>query len=195
MFNAEIHHRRSIRLRNYDYSSAGAYFVTICTFERKCLFGEIANGDVRLNRAGLCVGTIWNSLPERFPDVEVDAFVVMPNHIHGVIVINEKTQGMEDDVGAIHELPLRDDNTMRKSHRLARRTMTLPKVVGYLKMNSAKRINQWRDNPGVPVWQRNYYERIIRDDRELDGIRRYIADNPVRWEEDENHPRRINPPS
>ena len=153
-------HRRSIRLRDYDYSTTGAYFVTICTHERGCLFGEVVEGQMRLNEAGGMVESVWNLLPQRYPGITLDAFVVMPNHIHGIVSI-------DGPVGAIHELPLHQ-----------RRSMTLPKVVGYLKMNSAKHINQLRNTPGIPVWQRNYYERVIRDDRELAAIRQYIADNP-----------------
>ena len=96
--------------------------------------------------------------------------VIMPNHLHGIIIINETP------VGAIHELPLQ------------RRNMLLPKIIGYLKMNTAKRINQLRDNSGTPVWQRNYYERVIRNDHELQSVRQYIDDNPIKWAEDENHP-------
>ena len=189
-FNPEVHHRRSIRLRDYDYSNAGAYFVTLCAFQHECLFGEVTVGDMRLNDAGRMVIAIWDSLPQRYEGVDVDAFVVMPNHIHGIIVIN-------DPVGAIHESPAFESpafesdvksGAIRESPLQNRRAMTLSKIVGYLKMNAAKEINQFRDNPGVPVWQRNYYERVIRDEQELAMIRQYIVDNPVKWDEDENHP-------
>ena len=194
-FNPDFHHRRSIRLRDYDYSRAGAYFVTSCAFQRECLFGEVVDGEMRLNDAGRLVTTICDSLPQRYPGLEVDAFVVMPNHIHGIVVIH-------DPVGAIHESPIFEsdmktgasrERAIRESPQQGRRTMTLSKVVGYLKMNTAKGINQARDNPGVPVWQRDYFERVIRDDRELDGIRQYIVDNPAKWGEDENHPARQSP--
>ncbi len=177
-YNPDIHHRRSIRLRDYDYSGGGAYFVTLCVHGREFLFGEVVDGEMRLNDAGRMVTTVWDSLPKRYQGLEIDACVVMPNHLHGIFFIN-------DPVGAIHESPLRE------SLRHNRRAMTLPKVVGYLKMNTAKRINQSRNTPGVPVWQRNYYERVIRDERELDGIRRYIVENPAKWDEDENHPARV----
>jgi len=179
-YHPDMHHRRSIRLRDYDYSSAGAYFVTICAGQRECLFGEVVGGVMRLNACGLTVTTIWDSLPQRYPGLDVDAFVIMPNHLHGIIVINDpvgaihESPGLNESERAIHELPL---------HR--RRAMTLSKVVGYLKMNSAKRINQWRDNPGAAVWQRNYHEHVIRDERDLTAIRDYIAANPACWDKDE----------
>ena len=184
-FNPDIHHRRSIRLRNYDYRSDGAYFVTLCTYQRECLFGEVVDAEVRLNDAGTCVETICNSLSQRYPDVEVDSLVVMPNHVHGIIVIT-------GTVGAIHELPdVEDQRAIRESPLQGRRKMTLSKVVGYLKMNTAKRINELRDNPGIPVWQRNYYEHIIRNEADLASIRYYIAENPVKWAMDENNPAKV----
>ncbi len=174
-FNPDIHHRRSIRLRHYDYSQAGAYFLTICTHNRECLFGEISGDRMVLNELGRVIESVWMELTTRYPNIELDAFGVMPNHIHGIIVIVDSP-----NVGAIHELPL----------RLHRRRMLIPKIVGYLKMNTAKQINQINDTPGVPVWQRNYYEHIIRDEDELNRIRKYIIENPLQWQLDQENPDR-----
>jgi len=179
-FNPDIHHRRSIRLREYDYSTVGAYFVTVCVNGRECLFGDCVDGDMRVNDAGRMVVEWWLKLPERFPQVSLDEFVIMPNHVHGIVCIIDAD--VSDTVGAIHELPLH-----RVPSRQQRRTMLLPKIVGYFKMNTAKHINLMRNNPGVPVWQRNYYERVIRDDNQLAAIREYIANNPVNWAEDEEY--------
>ena len=173
MYDSSKHHRRSIRLNGYDYSQAGAYFVTICTEARECLFGEIVDAEMRLNEHGRIVCECWDVIPQRFPNVELDEFVVMPNHVHAIIVITD-----DNGVGAIHELPL----------QMQRRKMLLPKVVGYFKMNAAKRINLARDTQGTPVWQRNYYEHIVRNERELERIRAYIAGNPAMWDKDENNP-------
>ncbi|MHB8712140.1 MAG: transposase [Trichloromonadaceae bacterium] len=186
-FNPDFHHRRSIRLRGYDYSRAGAYSVTLCAWQRECLFGEVVDGEMMLNDAGRLVTAIWDSLPLRYQGLEVDAFVTMPNHIHGIIVINDPVGAIHESPGSVLEVKTR---AIRESSQQGRRTMTLSKVVGYLKMNTAKGINQMRNNPGVPVWQRDYYERVIRDERELAAIRQYIADNPAKWAEDENHPAR-----
>jgi len=188
-YNPEIHRRRSIRLRDYDYSRAGAYFVTACAWQRECLFGEVVDGGMRLNDAGRVVTEIWDALPQRYQEIEIDVFVTMPNHIHGIIVINDPGFGGRG-VGAIHELPLHT-SPLQKLPLRDRRNMTLPKIIGYLKMNSAKHINQSRNTPGVPVWQRNYYERIIRNESELHTIRQYMIDNPIKWAEDENHPTRL----
>ena len=169
-FDPDKHHRRSIRLKEYDYSQPGAYFITICTKDRGCALGEISNGNMYLNNAGQIVQSVWGKLPNRFEGTGLDAFVIMPNHIHGIIT-----------VGAIHELPLHPH----------RRKMLIPKVIGYFKMNTAKQINQLRDTTGTPLWQRNYYEHIIRNEEALAEIRQYITNNPVRWENDEENPTNI----
>jgi putative transposase len=191
-FNSDVHHRRSIRLKHFDYSQAGAYFFTICTRNRECLFGEIKDETMRLNEMGTVIQTVWSALPARYPNVALDACVVMPNHVHGIIVI---VRNETDSVGAIHELPLRHSDHELSLQRLPpqndlsrRRRMLIPKVVGFFKVNTAKEINRIRNTPGIPVWQRNYYEHIIRDEGELQRIRAYIAENPLRWQWDEENP-------
>ena len=133
------------------------------------------------NALGKIVELFWRDLPRHYPDLRLDAFVVMPNHIHGVIEI----------VGAIHESPRQKIRTATPSGairelpvRIQRRGMSLPKIVGRFKMTSAKRINEIRGMPGAPVWHRNYYEHIVRDQRELEIIREYIHTNPARWDTD-----------
>ncbi|MCX7725624.1 MAG: hypothetical protein N2053_02115, partial [Chitinispirillaceae bacterium] len=167
--------RKTIRLNDYDYSRAGYYFITICTHNRECLFGEIQNVEMKLNDFGTITKKCWQDIPLHYPNVTLDEFIIMPNHIHGVIIINEN-----DIVGAIHELPLQDIKQ--------RRLMTLPKIIGHFKMNVGKHINQLRNTPGIPVWQRNYYEHIIRNEKSLFLIRKYIRENPIIWGNDcENH--------
>ncbi len=172
MYNPDIHKRRSIRLKGYDYSQAGAYFVTICTKDRECLFGDITNGEMQLNIMGTVVQQYWNKIPRHFPNTAIDEFIVMPNHVHGIICIETNF------VGAIHELPLHE-------YKRQRRKMLLPKIIGWFKMQSAKQINQIRNTRSNPVWQRNYYEHIIRNEQELNTIRKYILTNPLKWELDE----------
>lgn len=172
-FNPDIHHRRSVRLRDYDYSGDGAYFVTICVAGRECLFGEAAGGVVRLNDAGLVVAECWQAIPDHFPQVELDEFVVMPNHLHGIIINDGRGTACRAQIEESFGGPVAG---------------SLATIIRSFKSAVTKRINTLRDNPGVPVWQRNYYERVIRHDRELDGIRQYIADNPAKWETDDNYP-------
>ena len=169
-YNPDIHHRRSIRMKGFDYSEAGAYFVTICTQNRECLFGDVVDGKMQLNDAGHMVKRWWNELDQKFPNVVMDEFIVMPNHVHGIIVITDNKATVP--VGAIHELPLQNNWKQR-------RIITLPKIIGYFKMNTAKRINQLNQRSGQPVWQRNYYERVIRSEDKLNRIRQYISDNPL----------------
>ena len=175
-FDPQIHHRRSIRLPDYDYSQPGAYFITTVTRGRECLFGEIKDGVMHLNDAGQIIWDVWNSLPARYPQIALGAAMVMPNHFHGIVIINETP------VGVIHELPLREET------RVERRRMTIPLAVGYFKMNTAKRINKILDSEGVPVWQRNYYEHIIRNDEEHNRIHLYIEANVANWVRDDENP-------
>jgi len=185
-YNSEIQHRRSIRLPEYDYSQCGAYFLTIVTRNREHLFGEIVDGKMELNELGKIVEQNWNEIPNHYPDAKIDEYIIMPNHIHGIIIF-------EGDVGAIRELPLqkdRDDGVgaiRELPLQIQRRKMLLPKIIGYFKMNSAKQINIIHQKTGNPVWQRNYYEHIIRNEEELNRIREYIIDNPKNWENDEEN--------
>jgi REP element-mobilizing transposase RayT len=183
-------HRRSIRLKNYDYSQAGAYFITICTQGKVCLFGDIENGVMVLNEYGSAARDEWLETA----GTRAGEFVVMPNHFHGIAIITESTdeairelplRKMRTDVGAIHELPIHESPIPRRQQR---RQMLLPKVIGRFKMLAAKRINEIRQSPGAPVWQRNYYEHVIRNEDDYRQIAEYIADNPRRWEEDTLHP-------
>ncbi|MGC8770001.1 MAG: transposase [Brevinematia bacterium] len=210
-YNPEIHHRRSIRLKGYDYSQPGAYFITLCVKNRENLFGTISNGQIQLNDYGKITQKYWLEIPSHFPDVSLDEFVIMPNHFHGIVIINEIEEKVGAYVGAIHELPQRKPQPLPQRNPKPelpqpfpqrkpqpspnsqediqspkiRRKMTIPKIVGRFKMNSAKEINLLRNTPGTSVWQRNYYEHIIRNEKELNNIRKYIINNPLHWEMDE----------
>lgn len=177
-FDPEIHRRRSVRLRGYDYAAAGAYFVTICVQGRACLLGDIAAGVMQPSAAGRTVAEIWQSLPTRFQHLVLDECVAMPNHFHGLIGIH--------DVGAGSPRPDSPEQSGGVTPPL--RKPTLGQIVGYFKYQTTKQIDIMRDNPGVPVWQRNYYERIVRDEDELARTRRYIADNPAQWQLDAENP-------
>jgi len=175
------YHRRSIRLKGYDYTQPGAYFVTICTHSREILFGQVMDGEMVLNEYGQIVQACWREIPAHFPHVALEAFVVMPNHIHGIILIVDDIAEMTTPVGATHASPLQ--NTPRGPVR-----GSLGAIVGGFKSAATRRINTLRNTPSAPVWQRNYYEHIVRNDRALNAIRRYIAANPVRWDVDRYNP-------
>ena len=173
--NPQAHHRRSIRLRGYDYAQPGAYFVTICTQGRECLFGDIVNGEMGLTAYGRVVRESWYYLPNHYGYVELDEFVIMPNHVHVIITIT-------GDTGVAVGAGLKPAPTMSaKPHGL-------PEIVRGFKTFSSRRINQMRAKPGQPVWQRNYHEHVIRGERDLDHIRQYIRDNPTQWAEDPDNP-------
>lgn len=200
-YHPDKHHRRSIRLKGYDYSSAGAYFITLCTHQRNCLFGAIADGEMHLNELGQIVADEWLKTLKIRPDFDLDEWIVMPNHIHGIVVIatsnqngvgahGVKAHGMEahgvgthgvgahgmeaHGVGAHSCAPLRVGVSYR-------RPRSLSSFVAGFKAATTKRINITRDVPGTPVWQRNYHDRIIRDERALQNIRHYIQRNPRAW--------------
>ena len=160
-----------MRLPDYDYSQPGAYFVTIVTHQRQLLFEEGAIKAI--------VEDTWRRIPEHFKQVSLDAFVVMPNHVHGVLVIS--------DVGA--GLPRPSPSQGEETSPLPR--PLLGQAVAYFKYQSAKRINQLRNTPGARVRQRNYYEHVVRSEVEFDRVRQYIVDNPARWELDPENPARL----
>ncbi len=197
-YDPQRHHRRSIRLPGYDYTRAGAYFVTLVTHDRECLFGEIVGGEMRLNTWGEIAREEWFQTAVVRPYVMLrdDEFVVMPNHIHGIIWIVGDCEGNGDDdiVGAQRRCAPtwgRGTHAIRPI-RGATPTNVIPGSLGAIirayKSATTKRINALRGTPGASVWQRNYYEHIIRDEEDLQRIRQYIQDNPARWAMDRENP-------
>ena len=183
-YNPEIHHRKSIRLKHYDYAEMGTYFITICTHECACLFGEIIDGEMRLNEAGRMIQSVWNELHGHFPNLELDAFIIMPNHVHGILIIAD---GVNVGAGFPRPNMLTQQGGVgfgKGGETPPLRCPSLGKILAYFKYQSTKRINELRGSHGTPVWQRNYYEQIVRDESECDRIREYIETNPARWAED-----------
>jgi REP element-mobilizing transposase RayT len=174
--------RRSIRLKGYDYAQAGAYFVTICSHGHQCVFGRCLDEEMALSKFGEVVAACWHDMPRHFQGVELDAFVIMPNHVHGVVVIARDNEGARDNVGATHASPLpRPRGPKRQS---------VAAIVGSFKSASTRHINKLRGAPGAPVWQRNYYEHVIRNKDGLNRIRGYVLTNPLRWALDRENPER-----
>ncbi|MBU4252305.1 MAG: transposase [Candidatus Omnitrophica bacterium] len=172
--------RRSIRLVGYDYSRAGYYFVTVCVNERRNLFGDIDGGEMTLNDVGIMVENNWNKLKQRFQFVDLDEFIVMPNHLHGVIVIVGAPL-----VGAQNGDVIADDDGAT-----TRVAPTLGDIIGAFKsITTNEYIRNVKNENWLPFdeyfWQRNYYEHVIRNDNDLNRIREYIVNNPVQWKEDE----------
>lgn len=182
----EQHARRSLHLQGYNYSQAGAYFVTICTHNRKCLFGEVVGGEMRINSSARIVQVCWDDLPRHYGRVELDAFVIMPNHVHGIIVLADP-----EDVGAGFKPahPTRAGLKPAPTSSKGLKRHGLPEIVRAFKTFSAHHINRMRYTTGMPVWQRSYYEHVIRNEETWTRIRQYIADNPKQWETDPENPR------
>ena len=164
-YNPEIHNRRSIRLKEYDYSQEGYYYVTICTKNRECHFGQIVNGKMKLNDSGEIVQFCWHDLPNHYAFCKLDEFVIMPNHIHGIVVIDRESFV----VGA----GFKPAPTMKR-HGLF-------EIIRAFKTFSSRKINDLQQSSHFQ-WQRNYYEHIIRNEKELYWKRKYIIDNPIKWE-------------
>ncbi|MHB1238853.1 MAG: transposase, partial [Gallionella sp.] len=140
-----------------------------CVHGRKCLFGDVIENEMKVNELGWKVQAVWDDLPVHYPHVETDVFVVMPNHVHGVVVLR--------DVGA----GFKPARTVARRHGLS-------EVVRGFKTFSARRINEFCKTSGAPVWQRNYYGHVIRDDEDYNRIAEYVSNNPQRWMEDSLHP-------
>jgi len=192
VYNSEIHHRRSIRLKGYDYSSADAYFVTVCSYKKELIFSSVRaglasapnhNNSVILKSPGKIISNCLYKIPERFKNVVIDEFVIMPNHFHGILIKFDVGAGPcacpdlnIEDLGATtgsrpYNLSLSDVIERFKS-------LTIKKYIEGIKMYD------WQPFRGK-LWQRNYYERIIRNEKELNIYRKYIEDNPSEWNEDE----------
>lgn len=168
----EVHKRQSIRLKDYDYAQAGGYFITICAWNRESIFGDIKDGKFFPNHLGEIVVEEWRKSPEIRQEITLDEFTLMPNHFHGIVMINRTGN---NNVGANGRSPLH------------MQSKSIPSFVAGFKSVVTKRINTLRNTPGVPVWQRNYYDHIIRNDEELHQIREYITNNPLTWDEDEEN--------
>ena len=186
-YDPNKHHRRSIRLKGYDYTKAGAYFITICTAQHQHLFGDIVNGEMQLSRYGETVRFNWDNLPKRYRNVELDAFIIMPNHVHGIIVLTDN--GLEG--AGLESLSVESDKLLVKPAPTKTKLHGLSEIVRGFKTFSARRINQIRRMTGVSVWQRGYYEHIIRNEESLMAIREYIINNPLCWEKDQLYPNNL----
>lgn len=163
-YNPDVHHRRSIRLKNYDYSQTGAYFITLCIQDRECVLGEIIDRNMHLSPVGDNVFLQWTNLPRRFSGLELDVFVVMPNHFHAIISINPVGQGAV--LGAASGAP------------------TVGKMLRAFKSISAIEGNRLLNRSSQSFWQRNYWEHVIRNEKELMTLHQYILSNPAQWELD-----------
>ncbi|BAY76754.1 hypothetical protein NIES25_32110 [Nostoc linckia NIES-25] len=182
-YDPQKHHRRSIRLKGYDYTQPGAYFITICTKARQCLFGNVVKGKMQLNCLGHIAFNCWQTIPDHFPHVELDSFVVMPNHLHGILIITNKPVGAQQCCALNQHL---DCNTEKFGKPV---NDSISTVIRSYKGVVSKRINIIWQTKGQSIWQRNFYEHIGREEKSVDNIREYILNNPQRWADDPENPR------
>jgi REP element-mobilizing transposase RayT len=190
-YNPHLHHRQSIRLKGYDYTQTGAYFVTICTYQRNCLFGEIVDGEMKLNISGEIAKSSWLSITRHFANVELDEFVIMPNHLHGIIIIvdNEVKQDFSENQNLSSQC---FDNTGIKSVKInGTQSQSLAAIIQNYKSVSSRKINQIHQAKGNVIWQRNYYEHIIRNAEVFNQIHQYILNNLINWQTDQENPQNL----
>ncbi len=177
--------RRSIRLAEYDYAEDGVYFVTICVQKRECLLGEVVGGEIVLSTLGCIVLEEWERTAVIRREIQLDEFVIMPNHLHAIIIITA------DIVGAHGCAPLQQHTRPVNDASRYRAPRSLGALIAGFKSASTKRVNQVRETPGLALWQRNYYEHIVRDENSLNVIRQYIQVNPAQWAFDDENPEKI----
>lgn len=191
-YNPNYHHRHSIRLQGYNYSQSGIYFVTLCTHQRQCLFGEINGGRMHLNQIGKIVAQEWLNSSKIRQEIDLDEWIIMPNHLHGIVVITKNDgvnigdEGVNNGGGAKNYkgaslAPLREMSRQRKPRSLS-------SFIWGFKSSVTKRIKPICEYPNLVIWQRNYYETIVRDEQQLNQIRKYILNNPQKWNEDPEKP-------
>ncbi len=177
--------RNSLRLKGYDYSQPGEYFVTVCTKDRKCVLGEVMSEKVRFSEVGKIVGECWHTIPDHFPNTKVGAFQIMPNHVHGIIQIKENTRRGEVSSPKKEDSP----KSGKGDETSPLRKISLGDVVAYFKYQATKQINQMSGTFGKKVFQRNYHDHVIRDDIDHYFVERYIELNPIMWELDADNPK------
>jgi putative transposase len=166
--------RHSIRLKDYDYSNPGEYFVTLCTYERECILGKIVDGEMQLSEMGHIARQSWEKIPIHFPNIELDEFIIMPNHLHGIIIIN--------DYGS-------RDVQLNVPTRISPKRGTLSVIIRTFK--AAVTTECRRNNYFEFRWQPRFYEHIVRDDKDLRNVREYIINNPLKWSFDKDNSENI----
>jgi len=164
--------RKNLRLKDFDYSSQNAYFITICSQNKGCLFGEVEHDKMHLNQYGIIAEDCWKDLGNHYPGISNDIFMVMPNHVHGTIIVS-------------------GENGREGSKPSPTKPTHLSEIVRAFKTYSSKGINTLRQTPGIPVWQRSYYEHVIRNENDYREIGEYILNNPAKWANDQENINRI----
>lgn len=195
--DSQVRRRRSIRLKHYDYSQPGAYFITVVTKNRDCLFGKVNCGQMQESEFGKIVQEAWSDLPHHYPYITLDEFILMPNHVHAILVLNAeeacKGGSISSDKSKASRLEKREEDLTFGIKTRPYKTIRhgIPEIVRAFKSFSSRRINNLRGTPGLAVWQRNFYDHIIRNQYEFNNIRLYITENPYGWNDDHENPDKL----
>jgi putative transposase len=185
MADKELPNRKSIRLKEYDYARAGAYFVTICSWNKQCVFGTVEEDTVQLNELGRVVESCWQEIPEHFAKVELDEFIIMPNHIHGIIILNDQEDYTCRDT--IHRV--RESSGESKTESFGNPTASsIPTIIRTFKAAVTRESRRLRLFTSERLWQGGYFERIIRNENAMMKAREYIVNNPLEWHFDRENP-------
>jgi REP element-mobilizing transposase RayT len=174
----------STRLPNYDYAANGCYFVTICTYRKHCYFGTIVNSQMQLSQVGKIAQRHWQEIPNHFDGVYIDEYAIMPNHVHGIIIINKPDRPSRD---VVYNVSTDNDDLYQTMSKLSPKPGSLSVIIRSYKSSVTRWCN--RNNNNIFRWQPRFYENIIRDERALNNIRKYIINNPAKWSEDKNYVR------
>lgn len=181
----ELTGRRTIRLRNFDYAASGFYFITICTWRRSCLFGEVIDGQIRLNRMGKIVANEWQKSASIRKEASLDESVIMPNHFHGILIIDKP----EFSRSSAKRLDFKERNCGRPPVApTGPQPYSTSAVIAGFKSAVTRRCRQIYQADKLRIWQRNYWEHVIRNERQLQALREYIRENPRQWQRDSLHP-------
>jgi REP element-mobilizing transposase RayT len=180
-------------MANYDYSRPGAYFITIVTWHRRSLFGKVVKGEIELNKVGEIVKWEWSDLPKRFPYIELGTHIVMPNHFHGILIFHEHVGASRQDLtgtrsGKVSSRIATPDGREGSPLPSGTKSASLGAIIAQFKARVTKRIWKIPSLKGIPIWQRNYYEHIIRNERDLQNKTDYIDANPMLWDQDDENP-------
>ena len=168
--------RKQLRLSQYDYSQNGCYYITICSYQRECIFGEVINSKMVLNDLGKLIETYWRNLPKRFPNISVTPYIVMPNHLHGIIIIDQTAA-----LGCGKPHPYAPESTPTMNQRASIGNDGLFGIIRTFKSSTTTAANRIYETPGRKLWQRNYYDRIVRNEQELSKLTVYIQENALKW--------------
>ncbi len=181
--------RKPLRLPDFDYAAAGAYFVTVCSYLRRPIFGRVVGDRCSLSSLGEVVQSIWQKIPAHFKNTQLDEYIVMPNHVHGILWIlpNDSQSNSASQANSFAKVGARHASPLQTQQAAGTKSGSLGAIIGSFKSALTREANRQNINNGQPIWQRNYHEHILRDEEDLFLHRKYIQENPLKWALDDYH--------